>query len=196
MRSRSCKVELVTLSCAAPPWPVRRFREWIWLAYYVVYNKRRHPMNHAVHSLAALAVVAGVFLTGLAHRGFAAAQETSPLMKVDLVVPATVDGDERLVGTDLCVFLPEEATTVTVSRRALVPEAGVDRPLWMTIQPYVSTAYPLLERANIQGTTTLTFPELGYETCFSFDNTIAQRQAQSVAQSYKYFAQIVTLEVR
>ena len=150
-------------------------------------------MNNATRLLAA---VTCLFLLSLVDRGLASAQQTPPLMKVDLVVPAGVEGNERQVGTDLCVDLPEEAATLTVTRREFVPETGTDRPLWMTIRPYVSTAYPLVDRANVQGATTLTLPGLGHGTCFFFDYTITQSQAQSVAQSYKYFAQIVTLEVR
>jgi hypothetical protein len=119
-----------------------------------------------------------------------------PFLKVDLVVPADVTDDELNVRpTDLCVYLPEEATTMTVSRRPLVPEAGGSRPLWMTIRPYVTTAFPLVERANVMASMTLTIPELGYETCFSFENRVFPREAQ-VAQPYKYFAQVVSLEVR
>ena len=129
-------------------------------------------------------------------RGQAAAQESAPFLKVDLVVPADVTEDDRaIMPTDLCVYLPLEATTVTVSRRPLVPEAGGDRPLWMSIRPYVSTAFPLVERANVMASMTLTIPELGYETCFSFENRVFPREAQ-VAQAYKYFAQVVSVEVR
>ena len=155
-------------------------------------------MQQWTRVLVALAALAGLFLTGPFARTDAMAQEAALLLKVDLVVPATLDGDTRQPYTDLCVFLPEEAATVTVARRALVQAAGDDRPLLMTIQPYASTANPLLERMEIPSATetTLALPELGYETCFSFANVVARQQAAGVAQSYKYFAQIVTLEVR
>jgi hypothetical protein len=127
----------------------------------------------------------------------ARAQDAQPMMKVDFIVPASgyVEGTRTIPG-DLCVMLPEEATTVTVSRRAFVPEAGTDRPLRMTIRPYISTAYPLVENINIQEPVSLTLPGLGYETCFEFENSLSARQAQGVAQAYKYYAQIATIEVR
>jgi hypothetical protein len=105
------------------------------------------------------------------------------------------DDDHAVRPTDLCVYLPEQATTVSLSRRPLVPEAGGGRPLWMTIRPWVTTAFPLVERANVMGSMTLTIPELGYETCFSFENRVFPREAQ-VAHPYKHFAQVVSLEVR
>ena len=124
------------------------------------------------------------------------AQEPVPFLKVDLVVPADVaENDNAVMPTDLCVYLPQEATAVTVSRRPLVPEAGGDRPLWMSIRPYVSTAAPIIDRANVLSSMTLTIPDLGYETCFSFENQVHPREAQ-VAQAYKHFAQVVSLEVR
>ena len=139
-------------------------------------------------------VIAFATLTGQWEQ--VVAQESAPLLKVDLVVPADVTEDDRAVTpTDLCVYLPPEATTVSVSRRPLVPEAGGDRPLWMTIRPYVSTAFPLVERANVIASMMLTIPELGHETCFSFENRVFPREAQ-VAQAYKYFAQVVSVEVR
>ena len=92
-------------------------------------------------------------------------------------------------------MLPEEASTVTVSRRAFVPDAGTDRQLTMTITPFVSTAFPLVEKVSIQDTLSLTLPQLGYEACFSFLNELAPREARA-AQAYKYYAQIVTIEVR
>ena len=116
------------------------------------------------------------------------------MMKVDLLVQASTD--DRAVGTTMCVFLPAEASTVTATRYPLVAEAGSDRPLWMTIQAYISTVPPLIERVNVRETLSLTIPELGSETCFSFENVVAPRQAQSVAQAYKYFAQVVSIEVR
>lgn len=144
-----------------------------------------------------MALVVVALGVGLADRGHAGAQEAGPLLKVDLVVPADVTADDRGVRpTGLCAYLPQEATTVSVSRRPLVPEAGADRPLWMTITPYVTTAYPLVERANVGASMALTIPELGYETCFSFENWAYPREAEGVAQAYKYFAQIVSLEVR
>ncbi len=125
----------------------------------------------------------------------AAAQELPPALKVDLVVPATLP-DEHFPVTDLCVYLPEEAATITVAKYPLVAEAGSDRPLYMSIRPYVSTAFPLVERVNVAGDMSLTIPELGYETCFSFENQMYPREMQGVAQGYKYFAQVVHLEVR
>jgi len=102
------------------------------------------------------------------------AQETPPLLKVDLVVPANV-GDEAGRPTDLCVFLPDDASTVKVSRRPLGSEAGGSRPLWMSIMPYISTADPYVEKVNVMGDTTLTIPELGAETCFTFANMVFPR---------------------
>jgi hypothetical protein len=155
-------------------------------------------VQQPTRALIAVVALAGLFVTGLTDQGRVSAQDAPLLMNVELIVPATIDGDKQQAYTNLCVVLPDAATTVTVGRRALVPEAGVDRPLWMTIRPYASTAYPLLERTNISSATatTYTLPGLGDETCFFFENTVAQQQAASVAQSYKYFAQIVTLEVR
>jgi hypothetical protein len=127
----------------------------------------------------------------------ARAQEPVSFLRVDLVVPADGTADDNAVRpTGMCVYLPEEAATVTVSRRPLVAEAGGGHPLWMTISPYASTAFPLIEKANVMGSMTLTIPELGYETCFSFENRVYPREAQEVAQAYKYFAQVVSIEVR
>ncbi|MDP8924629.1 MAG: hypothetical protein M3O34_17375 [Chloroflexota bacterium] len=152
-----------------------------------------HLTRLATTTLVTLMLVAATLVVVATTAGRAEAQEPPPLLKLDLIVPA---GDERRIPTDLCVFLPEEASIVSATRRPLVPEAGSDRPLWMTIRPYVSTALPLVERVNIQESLTLTLPELGYETCFTFENGIAPREAQGVAQAYKYYAQVVSLEIR
>ena len=124
------------------------------------------------------------------------AQETAPIMNVDFIVPASgyVAGS-RSIESELCVMLPTEATSVTVTRRAFVPENGTDRPLTMSIRPYVSTAFPLAEKVSIRDTVTLELPDLGSETCFSFLNELAPSQAKQ-AQPYKSYAQIVTIQVR
>ena len=60
-------------------------------------------------------------------------QRYSPLREeVDFVAIASgfVEGSSPRED-QLCVMLPEEASTVTVTRRAFVPEAGMDRPLTM-----------------------------------------------------------------
>ncbi len=123
--------------------------------------------------------------------------ESPPVLKVDLIVPAGLS-DEGTAVTDLCVDLSAEATTITVSRRPFVSEAGSDRPLYMSIRPYVSTALPLVERAMLTGDMSMTIPELGAETCFSFENQVGRREveAHGMPQPYKYFAQVVHLEVR
>jgi hypothetical protein len=122
--------------------------------------------------------------------------ETAPILKVDLVVTASGYVNDDVSSTDLCVYLPMEASIVKVLRRPLVPETGSDRQLYMDIRPMVSTAFPLIERASIRGEMALTVPELGGETCFTFENRIFPREAQGVAQAYKHFAQIVSIEVR
>jgi len=121
-------------------------------------------------------------------------QEAPTVLRVDLIVPATFPDDRRPTST--CVYLPAEASVVKVSRRPFVEEAKETRPLYMSIRPWVSTATPIVERVNITSDLVLTIPELGYETCFEFENTMGQFEAQGVAQSYKYFAQVVSLEVR
>ena len=146
--------------------------------------------------LIVVSLAVAIALAALVEWRLAGAQESAPSLKGDLVVPAGVIARDPGLPTELCVYLSDEATTVAVSRRPLVPEAGGDRPLWMTIRPYVSTAYPLVEKANVRERLTLTIPELGYETCFSFENRIFPREAESVPQAYKYFAQSVSLEVR
>jgi len=85
---------------------------------------------------------------------------------------------------------------VKVSRSPFVAEAGTNRPLYMSIRPWVSTANPILERVNVTSDMTLTIPDLGAETCFEFENTMGAFEARGVAQSYKYFAQVVSIEVR
>jgi hypothetical protein len=163
-----------------------------------IVRKHRYSGGHSrfpARLLLGLAVaLIAALVGGAAGRERAAAQERPPFLKVDLVVPAW--SGEHPIPTDLCAFLPEEATTVSVARRPLVPEAGGDRPLWMTIRPYVSTASPLVERAYVADRLVITLPQLGYETCFTFENTISEGEAQGAAQAYKYFAQIVGLEVR
>src|SRR5215210_3134654 len=124
----------------------------------------------------------------------AAAQDTGLMLKIDLIVPAGIAPDRD--GANLCVYLPTEASTVTVSRTPFVAETGTGRPIYMSIRPYVSTASPILERMSITADMSLTLPELGAETCFSFENQVGAFEAQGVAQSYKYFAQIVHVEVR
>jgi len=118
------------------------------------------------------------------------------MMKVDFIATASgyIEGD-RPQESSLCVMLPDEASTVTVTRRPFVPEAGTDRPLTMTVRPFVSTAFPLVEKVNILDTLSLTLPQLGGETCFSFMNALAPREVKA-AQPYKYYAQIMTIEVR
>lgn len=143
-----------------------------------------------------LIVVATLVLFGVAGGGRATAQQTPPMMKIDLVVTAGIEEDARQTSTGFCAVLPDEATTLIVTRRAYVPETGTMRPLWMTVRPFVSTAYPLVDRANVQGAVTLFIPELGHGTCFHFDYTVPQAQAQGVAQFYKHFGQVVTIEVR
>ena len=143
-----------------------------------------------------LIVVVTIICLGLADGGLARAQQPPPMMKLDLVVTAGIEEDARQTSTGFCAVLPDEATTLIVTRRAYVPETGTMRPLWMTVRPFVSTAYPLVDRANVQGVVTLFIPELGHGTCFHFDYTVPQAQAQGVAQSYKHFGQVVTIEVR
>jgi len=43
---------------------------------------------------------------------------------------------------------------------------------------------------------TLAFPGVTGPVSLSFENQIAAREAETVAQAYRYFAQIVSLEVR
>lgn len=124
------------------------------------------------------------------------AQETAPLLKADIIVSATGYLDDRIIPTEFCAYLPEEASMVTISRRSLVPEVGITRPLTMSIMPYASTTRPLVDKANVDGTMTLSIPQLGFETCFTFENRISASEGQAVAQAYKYFAQIVSIEVR
>ena len=126
-------------------------------------------------------------------RSSALAQDTGPMLKVDLVVPAGIAPDRG--GSDLCVYLPTEASIVTISRTPLIAEAGNSRPIFMSIRPYVSTASPIIERMSITADASLTLPELGAETCFTFENQVGAFEAQGVAQSYKYFAVVVHLEV-
>ncbi len=78
------------------------------------------------------------------------------------------------------------------------PAAGVNRRLVMTVQPYITTSYPIAENVSVGERLSLTLPELGYETCFSFENAVSTREVQAagLAQPYKAFAQIVTIEVR
>jgi hypothetical protein len=118
----------------------------------------------------------------------ALAQDVPPMMKVDLIVFAGTD-------RDVCVELPAEATTVTVARRAYVPQNGTDRPFLMTIRPFASTAHALVENVSIREPLTLTFALLGGGTCFTFDNPLLTSEA-NVAQPYKAYAQVATIEVR
>ena len=97
-----------------------------------------------------------------------------PSLKISLVVPASMSDDHAR--TDLCVYLPEQSTKLTVARHPLVPEAGLLGPLWMTIAPYVSTAHPYIERMNVIGAVGLSIPQLSHETLFSFENSIYPRQ--------------------
>ena len=154
-------------------------------------------MNNPVRRLSIVVASVGLLLAVAADRPPALAQGAPPMLSVDLIVPASgyVEGTRTIPG-ELCAMLPAEASIVTVSRRALVPEAGTDRRLTMTITPFASTADPLVEKVNIRERRSVLLPELGGETCCSFENAVAPRQAQDVAQAYKYFAQIVTLEVR
>ncbi len=121
-------------------------------------------------------------------------QEAPLALKMDLVVPATLADERRPTST--CVYLPIEASTVKVSRRPLVAEAGGNRSVYMSIRPYTSTAYPYVERVNVSSDLSLTIPDIGAETCFEFENPMGAFESQGVAQSYKYFAQVVSLEVR
>jgi hypothetical protein len=147
-------------------------------------------MYHAARLVAV--IIAALSLTV----GAVTAQEVPPMMNVDFIVMASgyVQGD-RAREEMLCVTLPTEASSVSVTRRAFVPENGTDRPLTMTIRPFTTTAYPLVEQVSLRDTTTLTVSGLGGATCFSFLNELAPSQAKQ-AQPYKSYAQIVTIQVR
>jgi hypothetical protein len=60
----------------------------------------------------------------------------------------------------------------------------------MTVSPYISTAYPLVDKMSVDEPLSLTLPELGNETCFSFENAVSTREvwAAGRAQPYKVFA--------
>jgi hypothetical protein len=111
-------------------------------------------------------------------------------------VPATGYADVPGRAETVCVMLPDDTTAVTVSRRALVADAGVDRPLVMTIRPFASTAYALAEMPITETPSTLVTSGLGGPMCFSFENPVSARAADGVAQAYLYFAQVVTLQSR
>ena len=68
----------------------------------------------------------------------------------------------------------------------------------MSIRPYVSTALPIVERAMLTGDMSMTIPQLGSETFFSFENQVGRREVEAHGrpQPYKYFEQVVHLEVR
>jgi hypothetical protein len=129
------------------------------------------------------------------YQGRTARQDVAP-MQVDLIVPATGYADLPVRPETVCVVLPDDTTAVTVSRRALVAEAGVDRPLVMTIRPFASTAHALAEMPIAETPSTLVTTGLGGMTCFSFENLVSSRAADGVAQAYLYFAQVVTIQSR
>jgi hypothetical protein len=126
----------------------------------------------------------------------ARAPAAPPLMNIDLIVPASVGAGQDVATQTTCMVLPPGASSLTVSRRALVPAAGDDRPLSMIARPYASTAHALAEVDDLRGTLTLALPGTGGETCFSFENGVTPERADGVAQAYKYFAQVVAIEAR
>jgi hypothetical protein len=124
------------------------------------------------------------------------AQEAPPMMSVDFIVAASgYIAGEPPRPESLCVMLPDEASSVTLARRAFLPETGTDRPLTMSITPFVSTAHPLVLERELRDTVTLALPQLGGETCFTFRNELAPGQGVG-PQLYKRYAQIVTIQVR
>ena len=92
-------------------------------------------------------------------------------------------------------MLPDDATMVTVTRRALIPENGTDHALTMTISSLFWPAPPLIEKVNIRETLSLTLPELGGGRCFIFMNEWAPSEIK-MGRPYLSYSQIVNIQVR
>ena len=132
-------------------------------------------------ALAAL-VAATLFATPTA-----AAQESPPSQRVDIIVMAK---------QDVCLVLPTGTTSVTVARHPLIRSAGTDRPVIMTIRPFSSTADPVALDVVVLDPVVVNDARLGGYPCFTFENPVSAEDAAGVAQPYKQFAQILTIEAR
>lgn len=131
----------------------------------------------------------------------AAAQEATPAsaQHVDLIVMASGYVDGHVQPTMICVDPEQPVSTITLSRRPLAPDLSIgDHPLWVRISPFVSTAHPYVESANVGDGLTLTIPQLSGPSCFSFENYVSPEEAQrdGRVQIYKMFAQVVTIDLR
>ena len=146
--------------------------------------------------LGVVLLLVAVFLDRPTSGRLAAAQEAPVLLKVDLVVTGSFRNSNR-GPTEVLLYLPDEATSVTISHRPLFPE-GDASPLVVTIYrwPFSVPLNPLVEDRSIDETTTLTIPELGSGTYFVIENPMTSDELLNIPNAMDRLSQVVTLEVR